>query len=82
VNQAILFNDDISFDAQRHCLCFTAMQMGMRIRCEISVPAYMSKDVAIVHFKQCQFEYEAEAEELIEAEVVSASGIVALRFIS
>lgn len=82
MNQAILFNDDISFDAQRHCLCFTAMQQGMRVVCEIYVPAHIEKEHALAHFAAYQFDYEAEAEELIDAEAFSASGIVALRFIS
>lgn len=82
MNQAILFNDDIAFDEKQHCLRFTAMNMGMRIPCEIPLPPKMDKDVALSHFAELQFDYEADAEELIEAEAFSASGTITIQFIN
>ncbi|WP_440054636.1 DUF1488 family protein [Pseudoalteromonas sp. T1lg65] len=77
MNQSILFNDDVSFEAG--WLCFSAMCNGQLIRCEI--PTVLPKQQALTHFSQYQFDYEMQAEALIEAEEFNEQGNVRLRFL-
>ncbi|MBQ4839924.1 MULTISPECIES: DUF1488 family protein [Pseudoalteromonas] len=79
MNQAILFNDDIHFDASRRRLVFTAMVSGMIVPCVVEVPE--SEVEPIMHFRNHQFDYEMQAEELIEDEHYSSSGEVELTFL-
>jgi len=79
MNQAILFNDDIHFDAPRRCLVFTAMVSGMIVPCIVTVPETEAEP--LIHFRKFQFDYEMQAEQLIEDERYSASGEVELTFL-
>ncbi|MEL7387167.1 MAG: DUF1488 family protein [Pseudomonadota bacterium] len=76
MNQAILFNDDASFNATQQRIEFTAMNSGLIIRCCV---AFEGEEVtALAHFAKHQFDYEMQAEELIEEESYSAEGEVLL----
>ena len=76
MNQAILFNDDARFDAIKQRIEFTAMNSGLIIRCCI---AFEGEEVkALTHFAEHQFDYEMQAEALIEEESYSAEGEVLL----
>jgi len=76
MNQAILFNDDASFNATKQRIEFTAMNSGLMIRCCIAFEG--EKVSALTHFSTYQFDYEMQAEELIEKESYSAEGEVLL----
>ncbi|WP_462170659.1 DUF1488 family protein [Pseudoalteromonas xiamenensis] len=78
MNQAILFNDNATYCSDKQCITFTAMQQGMRIECQIATTFDSSED-AIAHFEQWRFDYEEQAEELIEAEAFSAQGFITLK---
>ncbi|KJY86068.1 DUF1488 domain-containing protein [Pseudoalteromonas piscicida] len=77
MNQAILFNDDISY--QQGELTFTAMASGQLIRCKIATK--FEQDAAIAHFAQHQFDYEMQAEQLIEEEAFNEAGEISLAFL-
>ncbi|KZN42111.1 DUF1488 domain-containing protein [Pseudoalteromonas luteoviolacea] len=79
MNQAILFNDDIHFDASRRRLVFTAMVSGMIVPCVVLVPE--TEHEPVTHFRSHQFDYEMQAEQLIEDEDYSASGEIELTFL-
>ncbi|KZN54821.1 DUF1488 domain-containing protein [Pseudoalteromonas luteoviolacea] len=79
MNQAVLFNDDIHYDVALSRLVFTAMVSGMIVPCVIAVPATLEEP--LVHFRNHQFDYEMQAEELIEDESYSASGEIELTFL-
>jgi len=76
MNQAILFNDDASFNTTQQRIEFTAMSSGLIIRCCIAFEGEEIK--AIAHFADHQFDYEMQAEALIEEESFSAEGEVLL----
>lgn len=77
MNQAILFNDDISY--QQGELTFTAMACGQLIRCKITTE--LDQEAALAHFAQHQFDYEMQAEQLIEDEAFNEAGEVSLAFL-
>ncbi|MCG7564430.1 MULTISPECIES: DUF1488 domain-containing protein [Pseudoalteromonas] len=76
MNQQILINDDIHYDETRQCLIFTAMVSGMLVSCVIATS--LTKQQALTHFKAHQFDYEMQAEQLIEEEAYSAQGEIEL----
>lgn len=76
MNQQILINDDIHFDDTRNCLVFTAMVSGMLVSCVIATA--LPRELAFTHFKAHQFDYEMQAEQLIEDEAYSAQGEIEL----
>ena len=77
MNQAILFNDDVSYHQGE--LRFTAMAAGQLITCKIITK--LPKQQALVHFAQHQFDYEMQAEQLIEDEIFNSNGEVTLDFL-
>ncbi|WP_125718697.1 DUF1488 domain-containing protein [Pseudoalteromonas rubra] len=76
MNQQILINDDIHYDDTRQCLVFTAMVSGMLVSCVIETT--LPNEQALAHFKAHQFDYEMQAEQLIEDEAYSAQGEIEL----
>ena len=76
MNQAILFNDDASFNATQQRIEFTAMNFGLIIRCCVAFEG--EEATALAHFTEHQFDYEMQAEALIEEESYSAEGEVLL----
>ncbi|CAM4269140.1 DUF1488 family protein [Pseudoalteromonas byunsanensis] len=78
MNQGILFNDDVN--VAHNCLAFTAMVNGMMVKCIIATPS-MSDEAALKHFKDHQFDYEMQAEQLIEDEIYEEDGSVLLTFL-
>lgn len=76
MNQAILFNDDARFDAIKQRIEFTAMNSGLIIRCCVAFEG--EEAAALAHFTEHQFDYEMQAEALIEEESYSAEGEVLL----
>ncbi len=77
MNQAILFNDDASYHQGE--LRFTAMASGQLIICKIITK--LPQQQALEHFAQHQFDYEIQAEQLIEDEMISSEGEVTLDFL-
>lgn len=76
MNQAILFNDDASFNVTQQRIEFTAMNSGLIIYCCIAFEG--EEAAALNHFAEHQFDYEMQAEALIEEESYSAEGEVLL----
>ncbi|CAH9059855.1 hypothetical protein PSECIP111951_02825 [Pseudoalteromonas holothuriae] len=75
MNQGILFNDDVN--ANDNKLVFTAMVNGMMVKCVLAVPL-MNSETAIKHFQDHQFDYEMQAELLIEDEMYELDGSILL----
>ena len=76
MNQAILFNDDASFNATQQRIEFTAMNSGLIIRCCIAFEG--EEATALAHFAEHKFDYEMQAEALIEEESYSEESEVIL----
>ena len=79
MNQAVLFNDDANYIASSQLITFTAMVSGMIVKCVIKTE--LEQNAALTHFKAHQFDYEMQAEQLIEDEAYSADGSIQLQFI-
>ena len=79
MNQAVLFNDDANYIAFSQQITFTAMVSGMIVKCVIKTE--LEHNAALTHFKAHQFDYEMQAEQLIEDEAYSADGSIQLQFI-
>jgi hypothetical protein len=80
MNQGILFNDQIEFNAKQRTLTFNAMVSGMIVPCVITTP-FNEDSKALAHFAQHQFDYEIQAEQLIEDEAYQPDGSVSLAFL-
>lgn len=80
MNQGILFNDEISFETELKQLTFTAMVGGMIVPCVVPVP-FSDEIAAQAYFAQHQFDYEMQAEQLIEDEAFQINGSILLTFI-
>ncbi|WP_105167186.1 DUF1488 family protein [Pseudoalteromonas sp. T1lg23B] len=78
MNQGILFNDDVN--VTHNGLIFTAMVNGLMVKCIIATPP-MSDEAALKHFQAHQFDYEMQAEQLIEDETYEDDGSVLLTFL-
>ncbi|MCF6437461.1 MULTISPECIES: DUF1488 family protein [Pseudoalteromonas] len=78
MNQGILFNDDVN--VVENTLTFTAMVNGMIVKCLIVTPP-MTDEAALKHFQAHQFDYEMQAEQLIEDEVYEEDGSILLAFV-
>lgn len=80
MNQGILFNDQIEFDVVSCTLTFNAMVSGMIVPCIIATP-FNEQSKALAHFAQHQFDYEIQAEQLIEDETYQPDGSIKLAFL-
>ncbi|ATC92884.1 DUF1488 domain-containing protein [Pseudoalteromonas tunicata] len=80
MNQAVLFNDDVSFDAQLQQLTFSAMANGQLIQCVIELTNFKlaNKNEALVYFQLYKFDYEELAEQLIEDEEYDDNGLIVI----
>ena len=80
MNQAVLFNDDVSFDEQLQQLTFSAISGGQLIKCTIKLANFKleNKSDALAYFHLYKFDYEELAEQLIEDEDYDDNGLIVI----
>ena len=86
MNQSILFNDDVEWQATEQRVAFSAMLLGTRIPCYMSLHALqqlagenLSRTADILRaFEAFQFDIEASAERKLEEQDFAEDGAIYL----
>lgn len=74
MNQAIQFIDRVEFSAKEKRLYFYAQVSGLLVSCFYTTTK--NEQEALKHFTQHRFDYEDQAERLIEDEAYNADGSI------
>jgi hypothetical protein len=81
VNQAIQFIDRVEYESAQEVIIFYAQVSGMLVQCVINIKALKltAKNEALTHFEKYRFDYEEQAEQLIEDESYNSAGEIEVR---
>jgi len=86
MNQSILFNDDMKWNAQIRCVEFSAINAGAFVKCQLTHRYLANKglkqildEVVIIEFcKLIEFDIEEDAHQAIDDEQLSQDGVLIL----
>lgn len=76
MNQAILFTDNVDFDATTNSVVFYAQVSGLLVNCRYE--SQFKKEEALAKFVAARFDYEDIAENAIEDERFDQNGEIIL----
>ena len=74
MNQQLIFNDDVGFDAPRQAVSFNCLVAGLKVYCYIACPLNTEPDVFVAKIKAELFNWEDSAEQAIADDAYNEAG--------
>ena len=74
MNQQLIFNNDVVFDATRHAISFSCLVSGLKVHCYIPLPAEQQAEAFLQQIKADAFHWEDAAEQAIADDAYNSAG--------
>lgn len=74
MNQQLIFNNDFSYNQDRHAVTFSCLVSGLKVTCYIAIAEGVTPEIALQQVIQQAFTWEDSAEQAIADDAYNSAG--------